>query len=148
MTDTTTTTGTVTWFGTGGKNYGFIQPDDGGPQMFCHISAVGAAGLRGLEQGDPRRVFGRDRREKRQASCLQSESNPMIPAFVVDVLIGGIIGWAIAACRHARIDDAPPTPNVGISCIGLGNGKGGLYLDPYYVRLLKPILERLGREVM
>jgi cold shock protein len=49
---TDTTTGTVTWFGTGGKNYGFIQPDGGGPQMFCHYSAVGTAGLRGLEQGD------------------------------------------------------------------------------------------------
>jgi hypothetical protein len=31
----------------------------------------------------------------------------MIPALVAGVLIGGIIGWAIAAWRHARTD-APP----------------------------------------
>ena len=75
MTTDTTTTGTVTWFGTGGKNYGFIQPDDGGPQMFCHISAVGAAGLRGLEQGDRVEYSVEIAQEKRQASCLQSETH-------------------------------------------------------------------------
>lgn len=51
--DTTTTySGTVSWFGGNGKSYGFIQPDGGGPSMFVHISAVGAAGLRDLKEGD------------------------------------------------------------------------------------------------
>jgi CspA family cold shock protein len=51
--DTTTTySGTVSWFGGHGKSYGFIQPDGGGPSMFVHISAVGRAGLRELNEGD------------------------------------------------------------------------------------------------
>ena len=70
----------------------------------------------------------------------------MIPAFVVGILIGGIIGWAISSWHHARTD-APPAP-VGISAIGLDNGKGGIYLDPYSARLMRPILEKLGREVL
>ena len=42
--------GTVTWFD-GIKGYGFIQPDDGGRDVFVHVSAVQAAGLRGLAEG-------------------------------------------------------------------------------------------------
>lgn len=42
-------TGTVKWFN-GTKGYGFIQPDDGGKDVFVHISAVERAGLRGLEE--------------------------------------------------------------------------------------------------
>ncbi|HRD45973.1 MAG TPA: cold-shock protein [Caulobacter sp.] len=43
-------TGTVKWFNTT-KGYGFIQPDDGGNDVFVHISAVERAGLRGLNEG-------------------------------------------------------------------------------------------------
>ena len=43
-------TGTVKWFNTT-KGYGFIQPDDGGKDVFVHISAVQAAGLRDLQEG-------------------------------------------------------------------------------------------------
>ena len=43
-------TGTVKWFN-GTKGYGFIQPDDGGSDVFVHISAVERAGLRGLQEG-------------------------------------------------------------------------------------------------
>ncbi|PZT99239.1 MAG: cold-shock protein [Brevundimonas sp.] len=42
-------TGTVKWFNAT-KGYGFIQPDDGGKDVFVHISAVEAAGLRGLDE--------------------------------------------------------------------------------------------------
>lgn len=42
--------GTVKWFNTT-KGYGFIQPEDGGKDVFVHISAVERAGLRGLNEG-------------------------------------------------------------------------------------------------
>jgi CspA family cold shock protein len=56
-------TGIVKWFN-GQKGFGFIQPNDGGNDVFVHISAVERAGLSGLAEGqkvsyeikvDPRR---------------------------------------------------------------------------------------------
>ena len=44
------TTGTVKWFN-GQKGFGFIQPNDGGNDVFVHISAVERAGLRTLAEG-------------------------------------------------------------------------------------------------
>ncbi len=43
-------TGTVKWFNTT-KGFGFIMPQGGGPDVFVHITAVQAAGLRGLNDG-------------------------------------------------------------------------------------------------
>ena len=43
-------TGTVKWFNEQ-KGYGFIQPDDGGKDVFVHISAVQRSGLQGLHEG-------------------------------------------------------------------------------------------------
>ncbi len=43
-------TGTVKWFNSV-KGYGFIQPDDGGQDVFVHISAVERAGLGQLNEG-------------------------------------------------------------------------------------------------
>ncbi len=42
--------GTVKWFNSE-KGYGFIQPEDGGKDVFVHISAVERAGLSGLAEG-------------------------------------------------------------------------------------------------
>jgi CspA family cold shock protein len=42
--------GTVKWFNST-KGYGFIQPEEGGKDVFVHISAVERAGLRGLNEG-------------------------------------------------------------------------------------------------
>ena len=43
-------TGTVKWFNAE-KGYGFIQPDEGGKDVFVHISAVEQAGMRNLQDG-------------------------------------------------------------------------------------------------
>jgi cold shock protein len=43
-------TGTVKWFNAT-KGFGFIQPDDGGPDVFVHISAVERAGMRDINEG-------------------------------------------------------------------------------------------------
>ncbi len=42
--------GTVKWFN-GTKGYGFVQPDEGGQDVFVHISALEKAGLRTLNEG-------------------------------------------------------------------------------------------------
>jgi CspA family cold shock protein len=42
--------GTVKWFNTA-KGFGFIQPDDGGSDVFVHVSAVEQANLPGLNEG-------------------------------------------------------------------------------------------------
>ena len=42
--------GTVKWFNTT-KGFGFIQPSEGGADVFVHISAVQRAGLQGLSDG-------------------------------------------------------------------------------------------------
>lgn len=57
--------GTVKWFNTT-KGYGFIAPEDGGKDVFVHISAVEKSGLTGL--ADDQKVSydleeGRDGRE-------------------------------------------------------------------------------------
>ncbi len=42
--------GTVKWFNTT-KGFGFIKPEQGGADVFVHISAVERAGLRTLAEG-------------------------------------------------------------------------------------------------
>lgn len=43
-------TGTVKWFNVT-KGYGFIEPEDGGKDIFVHITAVQQSGLEALSDG-------------------------------------------------------------------------------------------------
>jgi len=63
--------GTVKWFNAT-KGFGFIQPDEGGNDVFVHISAVEAAGLSGLK--DNQKIsfeLEEDRRGRSSAGSLQ-----------------------------------------------------------------------------
>lgn len=58
-------TGTVKWFNTT-KGFGFIAPDEGGKDVFVHISAVERSGLTGLadnQKVEYELIEGRDGRE-------------------------------------------------------------------------------------
>jgi cold shock protein len=46
----TTPTGTVKWYNDQ-KGYGFIQPDNGGKDVFVHATALERSGMRGLAEG-------------------------------------------------------------------------------------------------
>ena len=63
-------TGTVKWFNTT-KGYGFIQPDDGGKDVFVHVSAVERAGLRSLNEGQKLEFQEREERGKVAAVDLK-----------------------------------------------------------------------------
>jgi len=65
--------GTVKWFNST-KGFGFIQPDDGGADVFVHISAVERSGLGSLNEGQKLRYeLERDQRSgKTSAGQLQA----------------------------------------------------------------------------
>ena len=63
-------TGTVKWFNAD-KGYGFIKPDQGGDDVFVHVSAVEASGLGKLEDGQKVSYEIVENRGKKSAGNLQ-----------------------------------------------------------------------------
>jgi cold shock protein len=63
--------GTVKWFNAQ-KGFGFIQPDDGSPDVFVHISAVERAGMSNLAEGQKLSFEVVTERGKKAASNLQA----------------------------------------------------------------------------
>ena len=61
-------TGTVKWFNTT-KGYGFIEPEDGGKDVFVHISAVERSGLTGLADNQKVSFELQDGRDGRQMAA-------------------------------------------------------------------------------
>ncbi|MEM9839250.1 MAG: cold-shock protein [Pseudomonadota bacterium] len=64
--------GKVKWFNDQ-KGYGFIQPDEGGSDVFVHISAVERSGLQGLQENQKvsYELYTDDRRGKTSAVDLK-----------------------------------------------------------------------------
>ncbi len=64
-------TGTVKWFNPT-KGYGFIEPSEGGKDVFVHISAVQSAGLTGLADGQKVNYeIETDRQDRSSAGSLE-----------------------------------------------------------------------------
>ncbi len=60
-------TGKVKWYNSQ-KGYGFVAPDDGGKDVFVHVSAVERAGLRELSDDQPIEYELEEGRDGRQAA--------------------------------------------------------------------------------
>lgn len=63
-------TGTVKWFNPN-KGFGFIEPDEGGKDVFVHISAVEAAGIDRLNDGQKVSFEVQESRGKEAAADLK-----------------------------------------------------------------------------
>ena len=64
-------TGTVKWFNPE-KGFGFIVPDEGGSDVFVHITAVEAAGMKTLDEGQKVSYDLEENRGKQAAGNLQA----------------------------------------------------------------------------
>ncbi len=65
-------TGKVKWYNSQ-KGYGFIEPTDGGKDVFVHATALEAAGLRGLSDGQEVNYELTEDRGKMSATSLKTD---------------------------------------------------------------------------
>ncbi len=65
--------GTVKWFNAT-KGYGFITPNEGGSDVFVHISALERAGLRNVNEGQSVFYDLEDKNNKTSAVNIQTEN--------------------------------------------------------------------------
>jgi cold shock protein len=68
-------TGTVKWFNQQ-KGYGFIHPDDGGPNIFVDVFAADCAGMSGLKEGQ--RLWFKSLSDKRTGSASAVSLAPLV----------------------------------------------------------------------
>ena len=66
--------GTVKWFNDQ-KGYGFIEPEEGGADVFVHISAVQRSGLAGLQEGQ--KISYQLEKDKRSGKMAATELQPV-----------------------------------------------------------------------
>jgi CspA family cold shock protein len=86
-------TGTVKWFNTQ-KGYGFIEPSDGGKDVFVHISALERAGLSSLKEGQKVKYEVARDRGKDSAANLSRSSN---------LQFSDCCGTAVGLWRETRV---------------------------------------------
>lgn len=67
-------TGTVKWFDTK-KGYGFIQPDQGGPDIFVHATAVERAGMSSLAEGQ--KISYEEQRDPKRGKSSAEDLKPV-----------------------------------------------------------------------
>jgi CspA family cold shock protein len=103
--------GTVKWFNTT-KGFGFIMPQDGGKDVFVHITAVQAAGLRGLNEGQ--KVSYEVAMERGKAAA--PDRNFSVPTEYRHSAAVPDSGcrYASIVCREA--DDRPQSPQIACRC--------------------------------
>ena len=109
-------TGTVKWFNAT-KGFGFIQPDDGGNDVFVHISAVERAGMGSLNEGQKLSFEVEGRQHARQDQRGKSsrhvrQVDPQISADVPESLIDG----APSKRGGNRIPGPPAANRRALSC--------------------------------
>lgn len=63
-------TGTVKWFNDA-KGFGFITPDDGGPDLFAHFSAIESQGFKSLKEGQKVDFEVKDSPKGKQAAAIK-----------------------------------------------------------------------------
>ena len=109
-------TGTVKWFNAT-KGFGFIQPDDGGNDVFVHISAVERAGMGSLNEGQKLSFEVEARHHARQDQCGKSSRHVMqagerFPRMYRNLLIDG----APSKRGGNRIPGPPAASRRALSC--------------------------------